>query len=107
MSDDVLGGLQQLVLLAVLRLADDAYGATIQRELEERAHRAVAISTVYVTLDRLERKGLVRSWLGDPTPVRGGKAKRHYAVTAQGERAVREARHALERMWAGVRVARG
>lgn len=107
MSDDVLGGLQQLVLLAVLRLGDDVYGATIQRELEERAGRAVAISTVYVTLDRLERKGLVRSWLGDPTPVRGGKAKRHYALTAQGERAVREARAALDRMWAGVRMARG
>jgi PadR family transcriptional regulator PadR len=107
MSDDVLGGLQQLVLLAVLRLGPDAYGATIQRELDDRARRPVAISTVYVTLDRLERKGLVRSWLGSPTPVRGGKAKRHYAVTAQGEHAVQEARTALERMWSGLRVARG
>jgi len=106
-TDDLLGGLQQLVLLAVLRLGNDAYGARIQSELDERAGRAVAISTVYVTLDRLERRGLVRSWLGDPTPVRGGKAKRCYALTAAGKRALRESDATLRRMWAGLEEARG
>ncbi len=102
MPDTLLGGLQQLVLLAVLRLGDDAYGARIQQELEDRAGRVVAISTVYVTLDRLERRGLVRSKLGAPTPVRGGKAKRCYAVTAEGRAALCESRTTLNRMWAGV-----
>lgn len=107
MPEEILGGLQQLVLLAVLRLGHDAYGARIQDELDRRGGRAVAISTVYVTLDRLERRGLVRSWLGEPTPVRGGKAKRYYALTAGGARALQQARSALTRMWAGLRVAGG
>jgi DNA-binding PadR family transcriptional regulator len=107
MPDDLLGGLQQLVMLAVLRLGTDAYGARIQQELEARAGRTVAISTVYVTLGRLERRGLVRSRLGSPTPIRGGKAKRCYALTAAGTLALRQSRSTLSRMWAGLREARG
>lgn len=102
MPQDILGGFQQLVMLAVLRLGEAAYGAKIQRELEETAGRRVSISTVYVTLDRLDRKGLVRSWLADPTPVRGGKAKRYYGVTDEGVRALEGARDELLRMWDGV-----
>lgn len=102
MSQDALGGFQQLVMLAVLRLGDGAYGAAIQRDLEETAGRRVSISTIYVTLDRLDRKGMVRSWLADPTPVRGGKAKRYYGLTDAGLRALHGARDELLRMWDGV-----
>ena len=97
-----LGSFQQLVLLAVLRLGEDSWGARIQEELEQTAGRRVTISTVYVTLDRLEARGLVRSWLGASTPVRGGKARRFYEVTPAGGRALRESREIHERMWAGL-----
>lgn len=102
MTQDILGGFQQLVMLAVLRLGADAHGGRIQRELEETVERTVSISTVYVTLDRLDGKGMVRSWLADPTPVRGGKAKRYYAVTEAGLEALQGARNELLRMWDGV-----
>lgn len=98
----VLGELEHLTLLGVLRLGEDAYGARIRTELEETAHRAVSIATVYVTLVRLEKKGFLRSEQSDPTPVRGGKAKRCYEVTMNGAAALREARGALDRMWEGV-----
>jgi DNA-binding PadR family transcriptional regulator len=102
MSQDSLGGLQQLAMLAVLKLGDDAYGATVQQELEHTAGRSVAISTVYVTMERLERKGLVSSYLGEPTPVRGGRAKRRYALTADGVAALNASREEMERMWRAV-----
>ncbi len=101
-SPESLGGFQQLVMLAALRLGDDAYGARIQEELEGTAGRSVSISTVYVTMERLEKKGLVRSWLGEPTPVRGGRAKRYYELTDDGIDAVRLARDEFARMWSGL-----
>lgn len=101
-QQDSLGGFQQLVMLAVLRLGDEAYGAVIQRELEETAGRCVSISTVYVTMERLERKGLIDSWLADPTPVRGGKSKRFYKLTKTGQVALRGSRDELGRMWEGL-----
>jgi DNA-binding PadR family transcriptional regulator len=102
MTNEILGGFQQLVMLAVVRLAEAAYGARIQDELEQTAGRSVSISTVYVTLDRLERRGYVASWLADPTPIRGGKSKRYYRVTKAGLDALRQSREELERMWQGV-----
>ncbi len=96
---DSLGTLQQLVMLAVLRLRDEAYGAQIQLILEETAGRTVTIGSIYVTMDRLESRGFVRSWLAAPTPARGGKAKRCYALTEHGIRTLREAKGELERMW--------
>ena len=102
MSHDILGGFQQLVMLAVLRLGDEAYGARLQLELDEIAGRTVSISTVYVTMERLERKGLVASWLADPTPVRGGRSKRFYQLTDEGVLALQEAREALDKMWDGL-----
>ena len=93
---------EQLVLLSVLRLGDEAYGGRIREDLERTAKRTVSVATIYVALSRLESRGLVRSWMSDPTPVRGGKAKKHYAVEAEGRRALREAKEVLERMWAGV-----
>ena len=89
-------------MLAVLRLGGDAYGGRIQRELEQTVGRTVSISTVYVTLDRLDQKGMVRSWLSDPTPVRGGKSKRYYGITQTGLEALESARDELLRMWEGV-----
>jgi DNA-binding PadR family transcriptional regulator len=97
-----LGDLEQLVLLAVVRLGKDAYGASVRRELRSRAGRSVAVSTVYVTLMRLEEKGLVRSGLGAPTAVRGGKAKRHFRVTEAGVERLQEERAVLRRMWDGL-----
>lgn len=97
-----LGDLEELVLLAVLRLGDDAWGARIREELLERAARDVSISTIYVTLMRLEEKGLSRSWMGEPTAERGGKAKRHFAVRPEGVEALEAARATRARMWEGV-----
>jgi len=93
---------EQLVLLSVLRLGDDAYGARLREDLEDTAHRSVSIATIYVALSRLEQHGLVRSWMSDPTPVRGGKAKKYYGLKPEGVRALREAKATLERMWGGV-----
>jgi DNA-binding PadR family transcriptional regulator len=97
-----LGDLEELVLLAVLRLGDDAYGSRIREELAEHAGRSVSISTVYVTLMRLEEKGLARSWMGESTGERGGKAKRHFEVRPEGVEAVETTRAVRERMWDGV-----
>jgi len=97
-----LGELEELTLLAVARLQDEAYGASVQRELEERASRSVSIATVYVTLVRLEDKGFLESWESDPEPVRGGKAKRCYRLSAEGAEALRESREIMERMWEGL-----
>jgi DNA-binding PadR family transcriptional regulator len=97
-----LGDLEELVLLAVLRLGSDAYGARIRGELIEHAQRPVSISTIYVTLMRLEEKRLARSWLGEPTGQRGGKAKRYFEVRPEGEEALRATRRIREQMWHGL-----
>ena len=96
---------EQLVLLSVLRLGDEANGGKIRRDLEETAGRSVSVATIYVALSRMERRGFVRSWMSDPTPVRGGKSKKHYALEPEGEEALREAKATLERMWQGVGTA--
>jgi len=95
-----IGDLEELVLLAVLRLGDQAYGASIREELKDQASRSVSISTVYVTLMRMEEKGLSRSWMGQPSGERGGKAKRHFQVSAEGLEALEASRVVRERMWA-------
>lgn len=97
-----LGDLEELVLLAVLRLGEDAHGARIRRELKQRAGRGASISTIYVTLMRLEEKGYAHSWKGEPTAERGGKAKRHYQVTPAGVEALEQVRDVRERMWDGI-----
>lgn len=99
---DNLGEFEHLTLLAVLRLGEEAYGAKIQRELEDQAGRAASVSAVYITLTRLEGKGLVMSWMGEPTEARGGKSKRHFKATLAGLRALNESRKRLIRMWNGV-----
>ena len=102
-----LGDLEELALLAVLRLGENAYGGRIREVLRDDAGRPVSISTIYVTLMRLEEKGLVRSWMGEPTRARGGKAKRHYEVRPEGVEAVESVRAVRARMWDGVRAAEG
>ena len=95
---------EQLVLLSVLRLGGEAYGVKIRQDLEETARRPVSIATIYVALSRLERRGLVRSWMSDPTPVRGGKSKKYYELKPEGLEALQEAKATLDRMWQGVGV---
>jgi DNA-binding PadR family transcriptional regulator len=96
-----LGEFEQLVLLALLRLGPEAYGATVREEIEDRSRRRVSISAVYTTLDRLEQKGLVRSWVGGPTPQRGGRRRRHFDLSLRGARALRHAHQAYAAMIAG------
>jgi|SRR5579871_534500 len=100
---DYLGEFEQLILLALVRLGDDAYGVTIRETLLDRAGRDVSFGAIYSTLRRLEAKGLVRSSLGDPTPVRGGRAKKYVAITARGREAVRDAQRAFGRMAEGIK----
>ena len=99
---DHLGEFEQLVLLAVLRLGDDAYGATVQQELEGQAGRESSVSSIYITLTRREDKGLVTSWMGAPTDERGGKARRYFRVEAAGLAALAESRTRLLGMWDGM-----
>ena len=100
---DFLGPFEQLVMTAILTLRDEAYGVTIHAKVEELSRpKAVSLGAVYVTLDRLEDKGLVSSWLSDPTPERGGRAKRCYRLEALGERALRESAATAKRIWDGI-----
>lgn len=97
-----LGEFEIMVLLALIRLGDDAYGVPVSREIEHCSRREVALGSVYAALERMEGKGLVTSRLGDPTAERGGRAKRYFRVTAQGLRAVRQTQQTLVRLWSGV-----
>ena len=97
-----LGEFEQLALLAVQRLGADAYGARIQKELEETAGREASISAIYITLTRLEQKGLVASWMGEPSDARGGKARRYFRVEPEGLRALYDSRSGLLSMWNGI-----
>jgi DNA-binding PadR family transcriptional regulator len=102
-----LGEFELLVMLAVIRLGDAAYGVPISREIEQETGRDVAFGTVYATLDRLQKKGLLRSDLGDATPERGGRAKRYFRATPTGLRTVRETKQSLTRLWRGLRELEG
>jgi PadR family transcriptional regulator len=100
----VLGDFEQLVLLGVLRLElqDSAYGAAIRQEIHGRSGRDVSINAVYTTLDRLEGKGLLKSWVGDPTPQRGGRRRKFYALRPAGVAALRQAYRAFTAMADGL-----
>jgi PadR family transcriptional regulator PadR len=99
---DYLGEFEHLIVLALLRLEDRAYGVTVRQEIEFCTSREVSIGAVYATLDRLETKGYVRSHLGDPTPERGGRSKRFFRVTAKGVAAVNRTQRALQSMTEGL-----
>ena len=97
-----LGEFEQIVLLAVLRLGDNAYGVPIRREIEKRTGRSLTVGALYRTFDRLEEKGYLNSWFSDPVPERGGRSKRYFKLEALGMRALRESREALTAMWEGL-----
>lgn len=99
--------LEFMILLAILRLTGRAYGVMIGREIEQLAKRTVTRAALYVALDRLEESGLVRSTLGDPTPERGGRARRYFTVTPKGLRAVQETQRAYVALWSGIRPPEG
>ncbi|HUK35952.1 MAG TPA: helix-turn-helix transcriptional regulator [Vicinamibacterales bacterium] len=99
MAKEHLGNLELMVLLALLRVRRGAYGVPISKEIEEQTGREVAIGSVYAALERLERKGLVSSVLGEPSRERGGRAKRYFKITGKGMDEVREAQRVLTNMW--------
>lgn len=102
MPRETLGEFEQIVLLACLRLGRDAYAVPVVDEIAARTGRKVTHAAVYVALRRLEDKGLVSSTMGDPTPERGGKARRYYRVSPEATDLLREARDALLNMWQGL-----
>src|SRR5689334_17304758 len=97
-----LGEFEQVVLLAILRLADEAYAVSVQNEIERCTGRTLSRGSIYITLDRLETKGYLRSRLADPTPERGGRAKRYYALRPVAIEALKESRRALVALWRGL-----
>src|SRR5580692_1147319 len=99
---EYLGEFEHIIVLALLRLADRAYGVTVRQEIEFRTSREVSIGAVYATLERLESKGYVKSRRGDPTPERGGRSKRFFRVTAKGMAAVNRTQRALQSMVKGL-----
>jgi DNA-binding PadR family transcriptional regulator len=102
MAREALGEFEQMVLLAILHLGDEVYGVPIVDEIERRTGRSVAPAAVYITLRRLEQKGLLASWMSDPMPERGGKARRCVKVTRAGLEMLRESRQVIDQMWKGL-----
>jgi DNA-binding PadR family transcriptional regulator len=100
---DYLGSFELMVLLALMRLGDEAYGVPIARELEATGGSTVMVASVYAALQRLEQKTLVTSRVGDPTAERGGKAKKYFAITSRGIAEVRRTQGALSKLWGGLR----
>jgi len=97
-----LGEFEHVVLLAVLRLGEQAYAVAVRDEIAARTGRDVSRGSIYITLDRLETKGYLRSRLADPTPERGGRAKRYYTLRRRAVEALRESRRALVALWRGL-----
>jgi DNA-binding PadR family transcriptional regulator len=99
---DYLGEFEHVVILALLRLNDRAYGVTVRQEIELRTGREVSIGAIYATLDRLQEKGYVKSQFGEPTPERGGRSKRFFHVTARGMSAVNRTHRAIQNLTEGL-----
>jgi PadR family transcriptional regulator, regulatory protein PadR len=102
MPDIYLGEFEQIVLLAILRLGDNAYAIPVREEIETRTGRSVARGALYTALERLETKKCLRSRMSDPLPERGGRSRRYYSVTPAGVAALRASRAALLALWKGV-----
>ena len=99
---DIIGQFEQAVLVALIRLGKDAYGRAILNEVQKRLDRVVSAGAVYATLERLEAKGLVSSTLAPGTAIRGGRARRYFVLTADGIRALSDAKSATDRIWRGL-----
>lgn len=102
MADVYLGELEQIVLLAVLRVGEEAYAIPILEQIEAQTGRKVARGALYTALERLEGKGCLRSRVGEPLPERGGRARRYFTVTPAAVRALRQSKQALTRLWRGL-----
>ena len=107
MTRQFLTDFELMIMLAILRVGEAAYGVPIAREIEETGGRTVLLGAIYTALDRLEQNGLVTSAMGDPTPERGGRAKRFFKVTAKGLRAIKDAQRALTALWTGIPQLKG
>ena len=101
---DVLGAFEQAVLLAVVRLRDEAYGRAILKDVQARLEREVAAGAVHATLERLQKRGLLSSKLGPGTPVRAGRARRYYSLQPAGLTALNDSREAVNAIWRGVKL---
>jgi DNA-binding PadR family transcriptional regulator len=101
MAPRAIGEFELAILLSIASLRDDAYGVAVRAAVSKRLGRECSIGAVYTTLTRLENKNLIKSWTSDPTPVRGGRAKRYFELTAAGERAIRQAQATAQRLWRG------
>ena len=101
----LLGEVEQLVLLTILRLGDGTYAVPIREEINKQVEVDLSRGTIYVTLDRLERKGYIRSWFADPTPEPGGKARRCFVIEREGTMALRAAQRMVDRLSAGTVLA--
>ena len=97
-----LAELETRILLTVLRCGEDAYAVAVHEELERRSKETFSLGAVYITLDRLARKGLLTSRLGDPSPERGGRAKRHYTLTKRGRALLKAECASMQRLWSGL-----
>jgi PadR family transcriptional regulator PadR len=101
-KEKFLGEFEQFILLSILKLSDNAYGSAIRQLLAEAVNRDVTIGALYTTLERLEKKGLLTSKMGEVTPERGGRAKKYFKLTAQGQKALKRSKEALTNMWQGL-----
>ena len=106
-QDKFIGEMEHMVLLAVLRLNEQAYGSQIRQCLADTADRDISIGALYTTLERLEQKGLLKSRLGEATAERGGRAKKYFAITAEGQQALNRSKQALDRLWQGLASKQG
>ena len=102
MKKQSVGEFEQMILLALIRLKDNAYGMTIRQEIDSRTNRSPSIGAVYTTLERLERKGFVSSYIGEATDERGGRPKRYFKAKALGINALTQSKEAFDNMWSGV-----
>jgi PadR family transcriptional regulator, regulatory protein PadR len=107
MSREFLGNFELMVLLALIRLENEAYGVPIAQAIEDSTGREVVQASVYAALERLETKGLVVSKMGEPTPERGGRAKKYFRITPRGLREVKATRNALIGLWHGIPALEG
>lgn len=104
MPESTVGPLELTILLSVVRLGDDAHGLAIRADVSERTRRDYSVGAIYTTLERLADKGLVSTRMSEPLPVRGGRSRRHFKVTAAGKRAISAAQREMASIWAGVRT---
>jgi len=107
MARDYLTDFELMILLSILRVGENAYGVPIAREIEETGGRTVLLGAIYTALDRLEQNGLVTSSYGDPTPERGGRAKRYFKLTGKGLKSVKDTRRAFTALWSGIPQLKG